>query len=460
MTEQLQKHLDRLFDFLRIPSISSLPEHHADVLSAADFVRVYLEELGFTRVGFHYAKGHEAHPPIVYGEKITDVSLPTVIVYCHYDVQPVDPLSEWRHDPFQPQIIDGNILARGAGDDKGQLIAALAAVEELSEENSGRLPLNIKVVFEGQEEFGGENIEAWVVSDEAKELLTGDVFVINDVGFATETVPAITYGLRGIAYFQLDVTVGSTDLHSGHFGGGVLNPINALSYMLTRLYDVESGKILIPGIYDSVIDVKQSGEREKLARVPFDENEFLRIAGGVPQSWGEEGYTLKERITARPTLDINGIWGGFTGDGAKTVIPAKAHAKFSIRLVADQTPQQVKELVEAYIPTITPKGVHAQVTYIHGGDGVLVDTDSAYVQMAKESLQDVFGTEPVFNRIGGSVPLAALVKKTLNIEPLMFGYTLPSDNFHAPNEKFGVDQFEKGIRANKLFYTRVGSIKK
>ncbi len=460
MNEQKQQqYLEKFFELIRIPSISTLPEHQGDVVKAAEFIKKELQNLGFSNVGDKSAKSMGTHAPVVFAEHVDDPSNPTIILYCHYDVQPVDPISEWKYEPFDPQIVDGNILSRGASDSKSHIMANLFAFQELNEEWGKVWPINVKIVFEGEEENGGENIEAWIQEPEAKELLKGDVFIINDSHFASEDTPTITYGLRGIAYFQLNVRLGSTDLHSGEFGGGILNPINALSSMLTKLYDVETGKVLVPGFYDDVIEISDE-ERANLAKVPFDEATFLKDAGDAPAVWGDKNYSTKERITARPTFDINGIWGGFQGIGAKTVIPAVAHAKFSTRLVPNQKPEKIKELFMDYIPHITPAGVTAELEYIHGGNGIMTDVSSDWVRIEKEALQEVYGVQPVYDRGGGSIPLSALVKNTLGMEPLLIGIIAPSDNAHAPNEKVGVERFLKYIESRKKFYQKAATLKK
>lgn len=448
---KFDQHLEKLLEFLRIPSISTLPENANDMVVAANFLVNELEELGFNAPEFKWAKGYESAPPIVYAEKFSDPSNPTILLYGHYDVQPIDPIEEWKTNPFDPIVDKDVIRGRGSGDDKGQIMTHLAALKDLQEEWGNSWPINLKVIFEGQEESGGENIEAWIQEEETKTLLKADVAILSDTGFATKDTPAITYGLRGITYFQVDVRLGSSDIHSGEFGGGVLNPAHALSYIMTKLYDIDTGKVLVPGFYDDVIDVRD-GEREKLAKVPLHEEDFYKDAGNAARYTGESEFTLKERISARPTFDINGMWSGFMGEGAKTIIPASAHAKFSTRLVARQDPKKIGELVSHYIDEIKPQGVSVTTTVIHTGNGVLVDTNSPWVQKVAGALQQVFNKEPVFDRIGGSIPLVALMKSVLGLDPVMFGYTLPEDNFHAPNEKLDVEQFRKGIEANKLIY--------
>lgn len=445
------RHLEKLLEFLAIPSISTLPENANDVELAAEFLIKELKGLGFAEPEMKWAKGLESHAPIVYAEKISHPNNSTILLYGHYDVQPVDPIEEWTTDPFDPVVEDGQIKARGAGDDKGQIMTHIAALKELQEEWGDTWPINLKVIFEGEEESGGENIETWLQEIETKDLLKADIAILSDTGFATKDTPAITYGLRGITYFQIDITLGNVDLHSGEFGGGVLNPANAASYIMTKLYDIETGKVLVPGFYDGVVDVR-NGEREKLEKVPFNSEDFYKDAGNAATYKGEEEFTLKERISARPTLDINGFWSGFVGEGAKTIIPSSAHVKFSTRLVANQDPKKIGEIVTDYIEKIKPQGVSVQTTVIHTGNGVLVDTNSPWVQKVAQGLQSVFDREPAFDRIGGSIPLVALLKSQLGLDAIMFGYTLPEDHFHAPNEKLDVEQFKKGIEANKLIY--------
>lgn len=449
------QHIEKLLEFLRIPSISTLPENANDMVVAANFLVKELKDLGFTEPEFKWAKGYESASPIVYAEKISNPSNPTILLYGHYDVQPVDPIDEWKTDPFDPIVDNGVIRGRGSGDDKGQIMTHIAALHELQQEWGNIWPINLKVIFEGQEESGGDNIESWIQEENTKVLLKADVAILSDTGFATKDTPAITYGLRGITYFQVDVRLGSTDIHSGEFGGGVLNPANALSSIMTKLYDIETGKVLVPGFYDDVIDVRD-GEREKLAKVPLSEEDFYKDAGNAAVYKGESEFTLKERISARPTFDINGMWSGFTGEGAKTIIPQSAHVKFSTRLVAHQDPKKIGELVSTHIEQIKPQGVTVTTTVIHTGNGVLVDTNSPWVQKVASSLAQVFEKEPVFDRTGGSIPLVALMKSALGLDAVMFGYTLPEDNFHAPNEKLDVQQFRKGIEANKLIYKSFG----
>lgn len=449
------RHLEKLLEFLRIPSVSSLEENANDVVLAAEFLVNELMNLGFDNPEFKWAKGYESAPPIVYAEKITSSTNPTILLYGHYDVQPVQPLEEWKTDPFDPVVENGCIRGRGSGDDKGQIMTHLAALEELSNEWGNSWPINIKVIFEGEEELGSPHAPLWLAEEETKQLLKADIAILSDTGFATKDTPAITYGLRGLVYFLIDVTLGNTDLHSGEYGGGVLNPAHALSYIFTKLYDLRTGKILVPGFYDDVIDVRD-GEREKLAKVPFSEEEFYKDAGNAGVFPGETDYTLKERITSRPTLDVSGIWGGDTTSATKTTIPSSVHAKFSTRIVANQDPQKIGELVEEYVRSIVPQGVQVNIRATEHGDRVLVGLDSPWIKKISEALHKTFGKEAVFDRTGGSIPLVAAIQKELGLDAIMFGYTLPGDNFHAPNEKLDVEQFRKGIEANKLIYKSFG----
>lgn len=444
------QHLEKLFEFLRIPSISSLPEYANDMVIAAQFLEKELESLGF-KVSFHWPKGKENTPPLVFAEKISDPSNPTVLLYGHYDVQPVGDLNLWPNDPFEPEITNGEIRARGAADDKGQIMTHLAAFEELNEEWGENWPINVKVIFEGEEELGSPHAPLWLKDEDAQQLLACDIAVVSDTGFATKTVPAITYGLRGLLYFVIDVTLGSSEVHSGEYGGGVLNPAHALFRIFDKLYDLDTGKILVPGFYDDVVDVRE-GEREKLEKVPFDQEEFYKDAGNAEVFDGESEYTLKERITARPTLDVSGIWGGDISSATKTSIPASVHAKFGVRSVANQDPKTIGDLIISYIYSIAPKGVKVNVQLVEYGDGLLVDINSQWFGKVAKALEQVFGEEPVFDRVGGSISMVTSMQKHLHVDPILFGYSLPGDGIHTPHEKLDVEQFKKGIEANKLIY--------
>lgn len=454
-----QKHLDNLTTLLRIPSISTQEKHFSDVIKAVEFLEGLLNEVGFTTIARKYAKGCENMPPIIFAERIDNPDNPTILVYNHYDVQPADPIDEWKKPPFEPVIENGNIYGRGTTDDKGQLITHLAALSELSKEWGNTWPINIKIIYEGQEESGGENLHRWLQEKETQEILKADVAVISDTGFRTNNTPAIIYGLRGVVYFQIDVQLADHDLHSGVFGGSVLNPINALVHMLNKLYDAETGLVTIPEFYDDVV-VLDEEEKEILAKIPFDERQHRKDAGNSHALHGEQGYSHKERLCARPTLDMNGIWGGFMDEGAKTIIPKSAHAKFSCRLVPNQQPEKIVTIIQNYLEKIAPKHVKVSISHIHSGHGVLVDRKSVWMQAAVSALQEAFGTEPVFDREGGSIPAVADFKTYLGLDTLLFGYSLPDDNLHAPNEKFSLKQFELGIECNKQFYRNCSKIKK
>lgn len=454
-----QKHLDTLITFLRIPSISTQEKHFSDVIKAVEFLEGLLKEVGFITIARKYAKDCENMPPIIFAERIDNPDNPTILVYNHYDVQPADPINEWKKPPFEPVIENENIYGRGTTDDKGQLITHLAALSELSEEWGDTWPINIKIIYEGQEESGGENLHRWLQEKETQEVLKADVAVISDTGFRTNNTPAIIYGLRGVVYFQIDAQLADHDLHSGVFGGSVLNPINALVHMLNKLYDAETGLVTIPEFYDDVV-VLDEEEKEILAKIPFDEIQHRKDAGNSHALHGEKGYSHKERLCARPTLDMNGIWGGFMEEGAKTIIPKSAHAKFSCRLVPNQQAERIVTIIQNYLERIAPKQVKVSVSHIHSGHGVLVDRKSVWMQAAVSALQETFGTEPVFDREGGSIPAVADFKTYLGLDTLLFGYSLPDDNLHAPNEKFSLKQFALGIECNKRFYRNIAQISK
>lgn len=452
-------HLDNLLTLLRIPSISTQPKHYKDILQTVSFLEDLLKTAGFRDIQRKWAKGCEAMPPVIFAERIDNSDNPTLLVYNHYDVQPADPIDAWKKPPFDPIIENGNIYGRGTTDDKGQLITHLAALSELSEEWRESWPINIKIIYEGQEESGGENLHAWLQEKETQKLLQADIAVVSDTGFRTDNTPAIIYGLRGVVYFQIDVQLAEHDLHSGTFGGSVLNPINALVYILHKLYDAETGLITIPGFYEDVV-VLDEEEKKILSQIPFDEMQHLKDAGNAHESHGEKGYSHKERLCARPTMDINGIWGGFTDEGAKTIIPNSAHAKFSCRLVPNQEPEKIVGIIQKYIEAIAPIQVKVTISHLHSGHGILIDRKSAWMEAVVQALEETFGTKPVFDREGGSIPAVAGFKTYLGIDTLLFGYSLPDDNLHAPNEKFSLKQFERGIECNKRFYKNIANIKR
>lgn len=444
------QHLSSLFELLQIPSISTLPEHRPDMQRAVDFLIQKLKKLGFSCETFQ-AQKHPQGNPILFAERVSNVDSPTVLIYGHYDVQPADPLEEWVTPPFEPAVRDGNIYARGATDDKGQLYTHIAALEDLAVEWGDSWPLNFKIVFEGEEEMGSEGISAWVQEPAVQEKLKADFCVISDTGFLSADQPAIEYGLRGLTYMQVDVKLSEQDLHSGLYGGGVLNPAHALVEILNELYDAKTGKVLVPGFYDQVKELT-SDERTDLSKLPHDDHEWLKLAGQAQSTFGEEGYTTLERTTARPTLEINGIWGGFQGEGQKTIIPAEAHAKISCRLVADQDPEDIAQKVTSYIKKIAPEAIAVSTKVMSTGYPSLSDRHSRWMNNAVQALASEFEVTPLFARSGGSIPVVASLQRFLGVESIMLGYGLPDDNLHAPNEKMAMSQFVKGIECNKRFY--------
>ncbi|HUV88877.1 MAG TPA: dipeptidase [Anaerolineae bacterium] len=430
------RFLAELLDLLRIPSISTQPEHRPDVERAAAWLRDQLLAAGFPRADVLPTSGH----PVVYAEWLpAGPHVPTILIYGHYDVQPPDPLDEWRTPPFEPTIVGDDLFARGASDDKGQLYTHLKAIEAF-QATAGTPPVNVKCIFEGEEEIGSPNLEPFV--RQHAELLAADVAVISDADILSKDLPSIVYALRGMAYVEVEVTGPDHDLHSGIYGGAVLNPNNALCAMIARLHDTP-GHVAIPGFYDQVRDLDPD-ERAELARIPFDRAAWLREAG-VETDWGEPDTTIVERTTARPTLDVNGIWGGYTQPGAKTVLPGRACAKISMRLVPDQEPAQIVQLLRDYLAQIAPPAVTVQVRDLHSGRPAIVRRDSPAMQAARRAYAAVFGQEPVFVRSGGSIPVVATFQQVLGIETILMGFGLPDDRLHSPNEKFHLPNFYKGI---------------
>ncbi len=436
LQENAERRLESLKAFLRIPSISALPEHAADCRAAAAWVAADLRSSGIEHVEVSETGGH----PVVYGDWLHADGAPTVLIYCHYDVQPVDPLDMWESAPFDPIIRDGRILARGAADDKGQLHLHLRAIEALMA-TRGRLPVNLRIVFEGEEEFGSQNLDAWLVAN--RDRLRADVAVISDTAFFQGNVPAITISLRGLMYCQVDVTGPTVDVHSGGFGGVVENPANALARIITGLKGPD-GKVLVPGFYDDVVPLTEA-DRAALAALPLDE-EAYRLEIGVPALVGEAGYTVLERRGARPTLDVNGIWGGFQGEGSKTIIPAHAHAKVSCRLVAKQDPHRIFALVRDHVLALAPVGVRVEVQNLHGGRPSLTPIDHPATRAAARALEATFGRAPVYLREGGSIPVTASFESILGLSTVLLGFSNPDDNAHAPNESLVLANHETGIR--------------
>ncbi len=435
-----QQILDGLIELLRIPSISALGEHRQDVRRAADWLAEEMRRIGLENVQVMPTAGH----PIVFGEWTRAAGRPTALVYGHYDVQPVDPLDEWERPPFEPEVRDGQIYGRGATDDKGQLFMHLKVVERYLRD-AGALPMNLKLVFEGEEESGSEHLDQFI--EEYADLLRADVAVISDTSMFARGYPSITYGLRGICYLQLDVTGPSVDLHSGSYGGAVANPLQVLSEMLASLKD-DGDHVTVPGFYDRVRPLSEA-ERSAWSALPFDEDEFKRSAELDGKALrGEAGFSVLERLWARPTLEINGIWGGFTGEGAKTIIPSDAHAKLSCRLVPDQDPEEIARLVTAHLERIAPQTVAAHVTVIHSGNASLTPIDHPAVQAGMRALEKGFPcAHPSFIREGGSIPVVATFQRVLGIPTVLLGIGLREEHAHAPNERLDLDNFAGGMRS-------------
>ena len=442
------RFLDELKEFLAIPSVSTQPQHKPDVARAAGWLRDKLLAAGFPKATVMPTAGH----PVVYAEwTAAGPDAPTVLIYGHYDVQPPDPLELWRTPPFEPTIVGEDMFARGGSDDKGQLYTHVKAVEAFYRA-AGAPPVNLKCIFEGEEEIGSPSLEPFI--REHEHLLASDIGVISDTHILGPDQPAILYGLRGIAYVEVEVTGPAHDLHSGGYGGAVHNPINALCAMIASLQD-EHGTITIPGFYDRVRKL-EADERAELAKVPFDRQAWLEEAG-VTTDWGEPDYTIIERTTARPTLDVNGIWGGYIEPGTKTVLPSTAHAKISMRLVPDQDPAEISQLITDHLRAIAPPTVNVSVQELHGGDVAIVRRDSPAMKAAFKAYAASFGQEPVFTRGGGSIPVVATFQKILGIETVLMGFGLPDDNLHAPNEKFHLPNFYKGIETVIHFLENLGT---
>ena len=435
------KFLNELFDLLRIPSISADSAYVADVQRCAEYTAMRLKEAGADNVTLEQTAGN----PIVYGDKIIDPNKPTILVYGHYDVQPSVPDELWNTPPFEPTIKDGNIYARGACDDKGQFYMHLKAFETMMQTDT--LHCNVKFMIEGEEEIGSTNLGIYV--KEYKEKLAADVVLISDTGMIANDVPSIDTGLRGLSYVEVEVTGPKIDLHSGTFGGAVANPINVLCSMISSLHD-ENRHITIPGFYDKV-DVVSDADREAMSKTPFSLDEFKNELA-VDDVMGESGYSTIERTGIRPTLDVNGIWGGYTGEGAKTVLPSKAYAKISMRLVPSQTSQEITQLFQDHFEKIAPKSVKVKVTPHHGGEAAVTPTDSPAYKAASRAMEKTFGKEPVPTRGGGSIPIVALFEEVLGLKTVLLGFGLDSDAIHSPNEKYGLFNFYKGIETIPYFY--------
>lgn len=433
-------YLAELFELLRIPSISADPKYDKRVLAAAEYVKEKLEKAGADLAEVNPTAGH----PVVYAEKIVDPSLPTILIYGHYDVQPADPVELWYNPPFEPIIREGKIYARGACDDKGQMYMHVKAFEVMMETNS--LPCNLKFIIEGEEEVGSKNLESFV--KENKEKLAADVILISDTSILSNDTPSLTVGLKGLSYLQVEVTGPGRDLHSGVYGGAVANPINVLCKMIASLKD-EENHITIPGFYDEVVELTEQ-EREELGRAPFNEEAYKRDLE-VDALEGEAGYTTIERTGIRPTLDVNGIWGGYTGEGSKTVLPSKAYAKISMRLVPNQSSEAITKLFSDHFMKIAPPSVKVKVTPHHGGEPAVTPTDSKAFAAASKAFETAWGKKPIPTREGGSIPIVALFQKELGLDPILMGVGLDSDAIHSPNEHFGVYNYLKGIETSIYF---------
>ncbi len=430
-----QEHLAQLSALLAIPSISTDPDYQPEVLRAADWLAEHMRTIGLQAVDVFPSPGH----PVVYGEWLGAPGAPTLLVYGHYDVQPADPLELWHTDPFDPTVRGDDLYARGASDDKGQVFAHLKGIEALMQ-TVGRLPVNVKVMIEGEEEIGSVHFDRFVQAQKAR--LEADVVVISDTHMLAPDQPVLLYGLRGMAYMEIEVRGPDHDLHSGSFGGGVRNPANVLCQIVGALKD-ERGRITIPGFYDAVLPLEPE-ERELLTQVPFDEAQFQREAG-VTKTWGEAGYTLLEQICARPTLDVNGLLSGYTGQGVKTVLPAWARAKVSMRLVPNQQPNEIARLFREHVESLAPDTVRLSVRALHGAEPVLIGRDIPQMQAATRALERGFGAPPVFMREGGSIGVVATLQKELGTPVVLMGFGLPDDNLHAPNEKFHLPNFYRGV---------------
>ena len=440
--ENKQRFMDELFDLIRIPSISSISEHKKDMYKAAEYWKKAILEAGADKAVVMETEGN----PVTFGEKIIDPKLPTVLVYGHMDVMPVDPIDLWNQDdPFEPIIKDGKIWARGADDDKGQAYMHAKAFELMVQTKT--LPCNVKFIIEGEEEIGSPSLAKFMTDN--KEMLKADIILVSDTGLIAKDIPSITTGLRGLSYVEIEVTGPSRDLHSGLFGGAVANPINVLSKMIASLTD-EDNKITIPGFYDDVMEISQE-ERVEMAKAPFNLDNYEK-AINIAEVSGEKGYSTNERTGIRPTFDVCGIWGGYTGEGAKTVIASKAHAKLSMRLVPNQDNVKISKMLKEHLEKIAPKSVKVKVDILHGGQGYVSPTDLPAYKAAEKAYTDTFGKKPVPVRSGGSIPIISTFEEILGIKSILMGFGLEEDAIHSPNENYPVELFYKGIETIPLFY--------
>jgi len=440
-TQHSERFLNELLELLRIPSVSAKSEHKNDMITCAEAVKARLLEAGVDKAEIHPTSGH----PIVYAEKISNPSWPTVLVYGHYDVQPADPLELWHSGPFEPVIKEGKIYARGSADDKGQFYMHVKALETMVQTNT--LCTNIKFIIEGEEEIGSPNLATFVKAH--KDLLKADVILISDTAMISMENPSIDIGVRGLSYIEVEVTGPNRDLHSGVYGGAVANPITILAKMIASCHD-ENNHITIPGFYDDVVEAT-ADERTLMAAAPFNEQAYKKDLG-VQELWGEAGFSTNERTGIRPTLELNGIWGGYTGEGAKTVLPSKAYAKISARLVPNQSAAKITEKLISYFQSIAPAGVTVKASEHHGGEPYMTPIDSKAYKAAAAAIKETFGKDPVPVRGGGSIPICALFEKELGIKIVFMGFGLDSDNLHSPNEKFNIENYYKGIETIPYFH--------
>ena len=441
IAENRERFFQELFSLLRIPSISAKPEHKPDMLRCAELLVELLKEAGADSAEVMPTAGN----PVVFGQKMVNPAYKTVLIYGHYDVQPPEPLEKWNTDPFEPVIHDGAIWCRGANDDKGQLFMHIKAFEYLV--RTGKLRHNVKFIFEGEEETGSASLPAFIRTH--KELLKADICLVSDTTMISDKVPSINCGMRGLSYLEITVTGPNKDLHSGHYGGAVANPINVLCEMIASLMDADN-RVTVPGFYDKVVELSQS-DRDMLARAPFDMGEYKKFLD-INEVKGEKGYTTLERTGIRPSLDVCGIWGGYTGQGAKTVLPSTAHAKISARLVPNQKSAEITELISDHLKRIAPPYVKVEVTPFESGDGFLIPITSDAYKAASRAMAEVYGIEPVPSRGGGSIPILAEFQKELGMDPLLMGFGLERDTIHSPNESYLLRQFFAGIECIGLFY--------
>ncbi len=447
--ENRERFLEELFELIRIPSISSKDAHKDDMYKAAEWVKENLLKKGADLAEVCDTEGH----PVVYGEKTIDPALPTVIIYGHYDVQPVEPLELWKSEPFEPEIREEKIFARGADDDKGQMFMHFAAFEYLVD--TGQLPCNVKFMIEGEEEIGSPSLGKFL--EENREKLAGDVILVSDTAMLGAETPSITTGLRGLSFCEVHLTGPNRDLHSGLYGGAVANPVNILCDMISSLID-ENGRITVKGFYDDVEELS-AGERKEMARAPFDEEAYKQSID-VQELAGEKGYTTLERTGIRPSLDVNGIWGGYTEKGAKTVLPSEAHAKISMRLVPHQDSAKITRLFKEHFVSIAPPSVKVEVAFLHGEEGYVSPTDTTEYQAASKAYEKTYGIKPVPYRSGGSIPIISMFEQILGIKSILMGFGLESDAIHSPNENYPLFQFFKGMETIPYFYKFFAEMKK